>query len=214
MDLFVTAANTDMGKTVVTAAIAAACLGPDDGGGARPEVAVVKPVQTGSPPDDDAAFVTSATGATPYVFERFEPAVGPATCAVLEGRDLSVANLVRRTLAVHADVRLCEAAGGFLSPLTEDATMADLAIALGWPVVLAVRADLGTLGLTGLVVEAIRARDLPLVGLVVSDYTGAFPEDDNLERLSRIAPVLGVVPHLDDPTHVGSATNWHNPPPW
>lgn len=217
MDLFVSAASTEMGKTWVTAAIAAACLASGhagDEGDAAPEVAVVKPVQTGFPPDDDAALAASASGATPYVFETFEVAAGPATCAVLEGRSLSVTDLAERTRSVRADVRLCEAAGGFLSPLTEDATMADLAVDLGWPVVVAVRPDLGTLGLTGLVAEAVRARRLPLVGLVVSGYSGVFPEDDNVERLSRIAPVLGVVPKRADLSRAVAETEWRLPPPW
>lgn len=214
MDLFVSAASTEMGKTWVTAAIAAACLAPGHAGDAAPEVAVVKPVQTGFPPDDDAALAASASGATPYVFETFEVAAGPATCAVLEGRSLSVTDLAERARAVRADVRLCEAAGGFLSPLTDDATMADLAVDLGWPVVVAVRPDLGTLGLTGLVAEAVRARRLPLVGLVVSGYSGAFPEDDNVERLGRIAPVLGIVPQRADVSRAVAEAEWRLPPPW
>ncbi|MCC7076084.1 MAG: dethiobiotin synthase [Acidimicrobiia bacterium] len=205
MDVFLAAANTDMGKTVVTAAIAAACDG---------DVAVVKPVQTGWPPDDDAAWVASVSGATPHVLERFEARAGPATCARLEGRDLRLDDLVRRVEAVRADVRLCEPAGGFLSPLNEVASMADLAVALGWRVVISARPDLGTLGLTALVVEAVESRGLDLAGIVVSGYTGTFPEDDNLDRLGRIAPVLGVIPRLDDLTAVGTATRWTRKPPW
>lgn len=203
MDLFVASADTEAGKTVVTAALALAL---------QPDVAVIKPVQTGCPPDDDAAVVAAITGAKPYVWERFGPPLGPATAAAIEGRRICVEDLAARTCAVSAGSRLCEQAGGFLSPLNDDSTMADLAVRLGWPVVLAARPTLGTLGVTALVIEAVRRRNLDLVGIVVSGYVGGFLEDDNLARLDRIAPVLAVIPQLADlAAQLGSSVDWQRP---
>lgn len=193
-DLFVCGTDTACGKTVVTAALALV-LGPAD-------VTVVKPVQTGSPPDDDAAWVASVAGCRTEVWARYREPLAPAVCAEREQRPLDVDDLVRRTLSVRAPHRVAEAAGGLLAPLTRDTTMADLAAAIGWPVVVAARAGLGTLNHTALTVEACARRRIDVVGIVVSGYRGGLVEDTNLDGLARIAPVLGVITWCDDWSHL------------
>lgn len=184
-DLFVCGTDTACGKTVVTAALVLK-LG-------APTTTVIKPVQTGFPPDDDAAWVASVTGCRTFVWERFGDALAPAVCAEREGRPLDVDGLLRRTLAVRSPNRIAEAAGGLLAPLSGAATMADLAAGLGWPLVVATRPGLGTLNHTALTLEACAARGLDVAGLVVSGYRGGITEETNLERLGRLAPVLGVI---------------------
>jgi len=203
-DLFVCGTDTACGKTVVTAALALH-LGPD-------RTTVVKPVQTGWPPDDDAEWVHDVTGARAVVLERFAEPLAPAVCAEREGRTLGVPDLAARTSSIEATHVLCEAAGGLLAPLAGDATMADLAAALAWPVVLAVRPALGTLNHTALTVEACERRGLDLLGLVVSGYTGGVTEETNLERLRRIAPVLGVVATCSDWTRLADCCDWTGGP--
>ena len=63
---------------------------------------------------------------------------------------------------------LVEGAGGLLVPLTERETYADLAVALGLPVLVVARAGLGTVNHTALTVEALRARGLALAGVVLN----------------------------------------------
>jgi dethiobiotin synthetase len=78
----------------------------------------------------------------------------------------------------------------------EQGTIADVAKLLDAPLVVAVRAGLGTLNHTALTVEAIRHRGLELLGLVV----GSWPQDPdlaarcNLDDLASLAPVLGKLP--------------------
>lgn len=189
-DVFVCGTDTACGKTVVTAALALA-LGPA-------EVTVVKPVQTGWPPDDDAAWVASVTGCRTEVWERFREPLAPAVCAEREGRPVDVDLLVRRTLAVDSRHRVAEAAGGLLAPLTRTETMADLAAALGWPTLVAARPGLGTLNHTALTVEACATRGIEVAGIVVSGYRGGLVEDTNLEALGRIGPPVGVVDWCTD----------------
>lgn len=192
MDCFVTGTDTACGKTVVTAAIALACA---------PDVVVRKPVQTGSPPDDDAAWVGAVADCPAAVGMQFREPLAPAVCAAREGRVIDVAELVADTLAVAAAHRLCEAAGGLLAPLTDDVTMADLAARIGWPVVIAARPGLGTLNHTALTVEACERRGLAVYGVVVSGFRGGVTEDTNLERLAGArsdVPLLGVVDAVDD----------------
>lgn len=189
-DLFVCGTDTACGKTVVTAALALA-LGPA-------ETAVVKPVQTGCPPDDDAAWIASVTGCDTFVWTRYAEALAPAVCAERESRPVDVDDLVRQTLAVGSPKRLAEAAGGLLAPLSATATMADLAAGLGWPIVVATRPGLGTLNHTALTLEACERRGLDVAGVVVSGYRGGTTEETNLDRLASLGPLLGVIEWCDD----------------
>lgn len=105
-------------------------------------------------------------------------------------------------LARQADAVIVEGVGGFRVPLADDFDSADLAVALGLPVVLVVGLRLGCLNHALLTAEAIRARGLVLAGWVGSAIDPrmlAF--DDNLLTLrARLdAPLLGVVPHLASP---------------
>lgn len=215
MDCFVTGTDTACGKTVVTAAIALACA---------PDVVVRKPVQTGSPPDDDAAWVGAVAGCPAAVGMQFREPLAPAVCAVREGRPIPVDDLVADARALAAAHRVCEAAGGLLAPLTDDVTMADLAARISWPLVIAARPGLGTLNHTALTIEACLHRGLPLYGVVVSGYRGGVTEETNLQRLADMsphAPLLGVVdavdglddlPPADAAAALRAASHWEVPP--
>jgi dethiobiotin synthetase len=105
-------------------------------------------------------------------------------------------------LARQADAVIVEGVGGFRVPLADDFDTADLAVALGLPVVLVVGLRLGCLNHALLTAEAIRARGLVLAGWVGSAIDSRMLAlDDNLQTLrARLdAPLLGVVPHLASP---------------
>jgi dethiobiotin synthetase len=89
-----------------------------------------------------------------------------------------------------------EGAGGLLVPIWGAVTMADLADALGAGLVVVSRPSLGTLNHTALTLEAANNRGLPVDGLVISGWPSdpGVTEQTNLERLSDMAPVLGVLP--------------------
>ena len=190
VDLFVAGTDTGCGKTVVTAALALALA---------PGVTVVKPAQTGCPPDDDAAWVAAVTGCDAVVLERFAEPLAPAVCAERKGHPLDLDDLAERTLAAPGTHRLCESAGGLLAPLAGRTTMADLAAALDWPAVLAVRPALGTLNHTALTLEAAARRGIEVAGLVVSGFRGGTAEETNLPLLAEMAPVLAVLEYMGDP---------------
>jgi hypothetical protein len=122
----------------------------------------------------------------------------------------------------RADVILVEGVGGLLCPLAEGATIADLAIALDYPLVIVGHRGLGTLNHTLLTVEAARSRGLRIAGVILN---GARPsidpiaENSNAEelalRLGGVA-ILADWPHVEGLTAVsGSATRppHPNPPP-
>jgi len=104
----------------------------------------------------------------------------------------AVAELRRRT-----DALVVEGAGGFLVPLTEALTGADLAIAVGLPLVLVVGMRLGCLNHALLTAEAIRSRGLVLAGWIANRVDPGFLcPDENLAYLRAHlgAPLLADLP--------------------
>jgi dethiobiotin synthetase len=196
--LVVTGTDTEVGKTVVTAALAA--LARWRGG----NVGVVKPAQTGLAPHEpgDVDEVRRLSGVDDvHELARLPEPLAPATAARRSGVALpSVREVARRVGALHGrDLVLVEGAGGLLVELdAERGTVADLASVLAAPVLVVIRAGLGTLNHTALTCQALRERGIRCAGLVI----GAWPDTpdlaarcnrDDLEAYAE-APLLGAMP--------------------
>jgi dethiobiotin synthetase len=186
----VTGTGTGVGKTVVTAALAA--LARDRG----LSVAVVKPAQTGLGPgsteESDLEVVRRLSGVTDlHELARYPDPLSPEAAARTSGLpplDLGFAAAYIRELT--ADLVLVEGAGGLLVRYDQSGwTIADLAAALEAPVVVVTMAGLGTLNHTALTLEALTARGLTLAGLVI----GSWPENPGLAELCNLTdlPPLG-----------------------
>jgi len=200
--LFITGTGTDVGKTIVTAAVAA--LAADAGH----SVAVVKVAQTGVPdgPDSgpsDLETVTRLAGVTDtHELNRYPDPLSPEAAARVSGRpavDLGHAKKIIEDLSVTRDLVLVEGAGGLLVRYTADgATIAELAESLDAPALVVVAAGLGTLNHTALTLEAMRERGLASAGVVI----GSWPRDpgladrENLADLRTLAggPLAGRLP--------------------
>jgi dethiobiotin synthetase len=200
--LIVSGTGTDVGKTVVTAAIAALASAR----GRR--VAVVKPVQTGEPPgpEGDLAVVRrlADVGST-HELARFPDPLSPEAAARAAGRPpLDLAAAAAFVKGLDADLILVEGAGGLL--VRYDAagtTIADLATMLGppmrgAPVLVVTTPGLGTLNHTALTLEALTRRGLTSAGVVI----GAWPAEPGLAERANLAdlaviaggPLAGVLP--------------------
>ena len=197
---FVTGTDTGVGKTVVAAAL---CRAERMAGRT---VLYAKPVQTGLQPAEagDAAFVAAAAKVPVIECLRFPEPLAPAVAADLAGAAIDTGALLNDLTKAGDgfDRVVVEGAGGLLVPVWGDVTMADLAGALGAGLVVVARPTLGTLNHTALTLEAARGRGLPVDGLVISGWPAdpGVTEQTNLERLSAMAPVLGLLPcypHLD-----------------
>ncbi len=202
--VFVTATDTGVGKTVITAGIALALTSEGF------DVGISKPVQSGNlaaDPDGDAMRLKALTGVTEspeqIVASSFSAALAPLVAARLEGAEIHADVLVDHVRAIghHHDVILVEGAGGLLVPLAEGFTVADLAVALELPLLVVARPGLGTVNHTALTVAVARGHGLDTVGVVLN---GAGPETDpsvftNAELIESLTdvPVLGVTPWLD-----------------
>ncbi|MBF9070058.1 dethiobiotin synthase [Streptacidiphilus fuscans] len=202
--LLVTGTNTEIGKTVTTAAVAA--LARD----ASRRVAVLKPAQTGVAPGEpgDVDEVLRLAGTvTVSELGRYPEPLAPGTAAARSGlppvTPAQIAEEVARLAETH-DLVLVEGAGGLLVRFdAEGSSLADVPAALTGlglqaEVLLVVTAGLGTLNLTELSAEALRARSIPLHGLVI----GGWPAEPDLAMRCNLAdlplvadaPLLGALP--------------------
>jgi dethiobiotin synthase len=180
----VSGTDTGVGKTVVTAAVAA--LARERGS----SVAVVKPGQTGvsggEPGDLDEVIRLSGVTDT-FEFARFRDPLSPAAAARAAGLppvSLAEAAVRIRELAQSHRLVLVEGAGGLLVRYDEDGTtIADLARLLSAPVLVVTRPGLGTLNHTALTLEALAHRGLDLLAVVI----GAWPAEPGQAERSNVA---------------------------
>ncbi len=220
---FVTGTGTEVGKTVVAAAIARTLAAAGE------RVAVFKPAVSGldeqaaKGQETDFALLRRAAGSrqrdediAPY---RFGPAVSPHLGAEMAGVEIDARALVAgaRRAADGADALVSEGVGGLLVPLVRDYLVRDFARELGLPVVVAASPGLGTINHTLLTVEAARGVGLEVAAVVLTPWP-AEPspvERSNRETLERLARVeVEALPELDlaDPAS-WPLLNYANVPP-
>ena len=210
--LFITGTDTGVGKTHVTCLIARQLIA------AGVEVAAYKPVCSGGVKKlsvistgtndvewEDIVRLSAATHGKwsdeTICPQRFFAPLAPPIAAKMEGRTVDFQLLVDGSRKFPgAEVLLVEGAGGWLSPLTESTTVADLAQALKLPILIVARAGLGTINHTLLTIESVRARGLPIAGIVLNEV---FPAGDDVSYRTNGdeiqarggVPVFGIVPH-------------------
>ena len=230
--VFVTGTGTEVGKTVVAAAIARTLAAE----GRR--VAVFKPAVTGL--DDggetDHELLRRASGSeqsdeqiAPY---RYGPPASPHLAAELAGEEIDPARLLEAARAAGggADVLVCEGVGGLLVPLTwrfshaireKGATpqeagasgeaapylVRDLAVGLGLPLAIAASPGLGTINHTLVTIESARAAGLEVAAVVLSPW----PEQPTeIERSNRetIAALGEVAVETLTPLDLSDPESW------
>lgn len=184
----VTGTDTDVGKTV----LAAALIGALDG-------CYWKPVQAGLAGETDAETVrrlalVSADRIIPEVYRLTMPA-SPHLAAERDGIEIDVDRLTVLPTAGGAHPLFIEGAGGLMVPLTRKHLQIDLFIRWGLPVVLCASTRLGTINDSLLSIEALRRRGIPLLGV-------AFVGDEQADSERTIVEMggvrrLGRLPHLD-----------------
>lgn len=211
---FVAGTDTDVGKTLISAAILhqAQQRGLTTLG--------LKPVSAGCVPSPqglrhgDAQLLASVSSVSLDYQQinpvALEPAIAPHIAAQEAGLNLTAQRLsgyCRGALGL-ADLTLIEGAGGWRVPLNSQETLADLPRQLNLPVVLVVGLRLGCLSHALLTAEAIIRDGLPLTAWVANTLDPHMPRlEQNIESLiQRLpAPLLGVVPHLSEPTPTAAA---------
>lgn len=211
----VLAPDTDSGKTVISAALLT--LVKKICG----KSTVMKPVQTGSELRDgrrtspDISVIEDLAGVeiardiyhhvSPY---NFLAPCSPHLAAKKEIAQISFDNIAQNLKALNLRYRMTivESAGGVLSPLTDDKTNVDLIAELAVPAILVSQNRLGSISATLAAVEAVRAKGIELLGIILVDppkiAKGLEEEilEDNVQTIARFARVEETVraPYLDN----------------
>jgi len=166
VNFFVTGTDTEVGKTFVTALLTRALRS------AGLDTVALKPVCCGPRDDVDALCAAMDGELAPDAVNPlwFEAPAAPLVAARREHREVDLAALTAWFQSHRSRRRslLVEGAGGWLVPLGTSTTVADLAAALGLPVLVVVANRLGCINHTLLTVESIRRRGLECGGLVLN----------------------------------------------
>jgi dethiobiotin synthetase len=177
----VTGTDTGLGKTIFAAALTQALNG-----------VYWKPVQAGLDGETDSQTVARLSGMKilPEAY-RFKLAASPHKAAAQENITIDP---VKLALPDTDAPLIVEGAGGLLVPLTEDTLFIDVFARWNVPLILCARTSLGTINHTLLSLEAIRARNIPLLGIA---FVGEANDEServigkfgNAKRLGRLGPV-------------------------
>ena len=225
--IFVTGTGTDVGKTVVAAALARTLAATGQ------TVAVFKPCVTGLeeyPADGpesgpgvnksahglpDQALLRLAAGSNqtddeiaPY---RYDPPASPHLAAALAGEEIDPERLLAaaRTAGEGADALVCEGVGGLLVPLSPTYLVRDLAADLGFPLVVVAPPGLGTINHTLLTIESARAAGLEVAAVVLTPWPA---EPTAIERSNRetLAALSGLEVLALPPLDLAELNSWPN----
>ncbi|GMA65614.1 dethiobiotin synthase (plasmid) [Alicyclobacillus fastidiosus] len=203
--LFITATDTEVGKTLVAGGIAAVLRARGI------DIGMFKPIQSGNlaiDPEGDAARLKSLSrvddeleAICPFSYE--EP-LAPRLAMERAGQKVTLHDIVSHydTLRKRHRHWIVEGAGGLVVPYTSDAMVVDCAKVMNLPVIVVTGPDLGTVNHTALTVAYAQSQGLQVSGIIVNGYGRRQPvgvaEQHNPEMIREVTgiDVLGVVPWL------------------
>ncbi len=206
MQIFVTGTDTDIGKTLVTAGLAAVMqsLGYKAG--------VYKPFQSGA--EEKNGFLVSPDLAYVKKLDFYvetlctyllKPPTAPYIAAEIDGIKMSLSNVSRefQTLKQSCETVIVEGAGGLMVPVTKDSLMGDVAKMLEIPILIVARPDLGTINHTLLTINYAKSLGLDIAGVIINRYPDG-TNDAAIKTAPRLIEeysdvnILGVIPELPD----------------
>jgi dethiobiotin synthetase len=184
--LFVTGTDTNVGKTLLSGLLVAAL-----------DAIYWKPIQTGAREGTDRRTVIKLAEipeaqTIPEVY-CFDPPVSPHLAGEAAGVRIDLARI--QAPASLGRPIIAEGAGGILVPINGSELMLDLARHLGFPVLIAARAALGTINHTLLTVRALRCAKMPIDGVVMIGNRNK-DNERSVEQFGAV-PVVGTIPWLD-----------------
>ena len=200
--LFITGTGTDVGKTYVTALIVK-CLrdaGLDAGYYKAAISGAEKDEEDGTLHAGDALYVKEIAELSETQEELvsyvYEAAVSPHLAAQLDNNPIDfevVEKDFRRALSQHEYITM-EGSGGIICPLRWDkeqhVILDDLVLRLGLGALIVADAGLGTINAAVLTVEHLRARNIPIRGIILNRFhDGDIMEEDNLDMVEALTGV-------------------------
>lgn len=188
--MFVTGTGTDIGKTFVSAVLMAGLAGR-----------YWKPIQSGTLESSDTQWIRRHTGLSAEHFLPetycFEAPLSPHTAAALEGKQISLNNIVVPQID-SSEYLIVEGAGGIMVPLNDDELMLDLIARLNFPTIIVADSGLGTINHTLLTIEQLNRHGIKIFGVVMNgDRNPA--NRASIERFGQV-DVLAEIEHLAEVT--------------
>jgi dethiobiotin synthetase len=187
----ITGTDTDVGKTFISALLMAGL----------PEYRYWKPIQSGREPSTDSNTVRDLSGArSERILDEqyiFEAPLSPHAAAALEARSVDSAALS----VVPPAPLIVEGAGGLLVPLNDDTLYIDMFVRWELPAIVVTRSTLGTINHTLLTLEALRRRNIRVLGCIVNGPRNpsneqAIEQYGNVEILGVIERLTSVTPEI------------------
>ena len=204
MHIFVTGTDTGIGKTFVTASLAAVMqsLGYKAG--------VYKPFQSGA--EEKNRFLVSPDLAYVKKLDFYvetlssyllKPPTAPSIAAEIDGVQINFQTVTRefQTLKQNCEIVLVEGAGGIMTPVTKNKTMGDVAKLLDIPLLIVARPDLGTINHTLLTINYAKMLGLSIAGVIINRYPSKTDDiaiktaPGIIEEFSGVS-VLGILPEI------------------
>lgn len=189
---FITGSDTDAGKTYITCQLIRQLRQR------QKKIEVRKPAESGCREDAngkliaaDAMLLSDANDHSQSMETiapfRFRAALAPHRAARLDGTQLFLSDLVEACeYDVGCDLFIVEGAGGFYSPLAEDALNADLACALKLPLIIVINDRIGAVNQALMTVAAVENRQLPIAAIIMNQVEADHEANmDNLADLAR-----------------------------
>ncbi len=188
---FITGSDTDVGKTYI------ACQIIRQLSTFNKQIEIRKPAESGckeDPPGNliaaDAMLLSAANNRQQSMEtispHRFKAALAPHRAARLEGSAVYLRDLIEACQQIRADhLLIVEGAGGFYSPLAEDALNADLASALQLPVIIVVNDRIGAVNQALMTIAAVESRHLTVAAIIMNQLEPVHEANmNNLEDLT------------------------------
>ena len=203
--IFITATDTEVGKTVVTAGLARAIAARGINAG------VMKPVASGGKKagnkivSEDALFLAGSIRLDDELElinpVKLELPLSPLAASRLENRDVDIGKIKNAFLKlsdIH-DFLLVEGIGGLLVPIRKDYSAADMASEMGLPIIIVARLNIGTINHTLLTVNEALRRGLGIKGIIFNcakDGDAGPAEKTNPDLIKELSgmPILGTLP--------------------
>ncbi len=182
MKIFITGTDTNVGKTLISSWIAL-----------HTGFAYFKPIQTGTIEGSDSLEVQKQSNAKiyPEVYSYRDP-LSPHLAAMIENNGIDMDKIA---LPRVSDL-IIEGAGGVLVPINGRYVMVDLIKKLDVPVVVVARTTLGTINHTLLSLEALRSRNIPVLGVIMNGEKNL--QNSNAIEFYGRTSVLADFPKLDN----------------
>lgn len=199
---FITGTDTNVGKTVIAAALAAVLKKKGT------DVGVMKPVATGG--WDDARFLIKGSGVKDNVFlvnpYCLATPVAPAIAASIENIKMDIGRITAAydELSRRHEMLIVEGVGGLLVPIYKKYLVSDLIKELNLPIIIVTRPGLGTINHTLLTINQAKRSRIKVIGVIINDYdeaTAGIAEKmipEIIENVGKV-PILGIVKHVDNP---------------